>query len=876
MIAPFSWLKEYVDIDVSAEELKDKLFSCGFEVEELTYLGQGVENVVTGKILSTEKHPDADRLTVCQVDCGSHGKKQIVTAATNVYAGAIVPVALDNSSVKHEGGVQKIKTGKLRGVTSEGMFCSGEELGINNDFYDGAEIKGILILDDDTPLGEDIRPIVGIDDYLFDIAITANRPDCQCIYGIAREVAAVLKKPLKPLALSYNTVPTKKVITVDVKEPSLCGRYVGHYVDEVQIGVSPRAYRRRLALCGLRSVSNMVDITNYVLLELGQPMHAFDCDYLQGDAVMVRRAKDGERIKTLNGQEFTLNRSNLLIADGMRGVALAGIMGGENSEINDNTKAVFFEAAKFARDSVRKTSRALGLRSDSSARFEKGVDAYTPALAMDRALHLVEELGAGRVTSYRADSLKTELTPKTITTEYKKLNSLLGIKVPEDEVDAILERLGFEVKHSVFLFVAKNSANKAISFFNNLNCPINIKNEGKKFVIELSEKELDDLCNKSYNRIRREGKKLIVQVPNQWNDSNDYTEFKVICSDKKLTVTVPLWREDIDGYPDLAEEVIRMYGYEHIVPTFLTAATVTRGGYTDVQKKELAFKTALKEEGFFEACNYSFYSPKAFALFGLAEDAPERKAVKILNPIGEDLSVMRTFLAPSMLDNVVRNVRRGNTEGRLFELAKVYLAQKLPLEELPTEETHLVMAEWGGDFFDLKGAIENVAEVMGFELKFEKEKYPFLHDGISAALYTGDRKIGWMGQLHPAICEELALEKAPCLLELNYDALPEKGELRVQPLPAFPDVVRDIAFTVEESVTCEAAKSCILRAVKAVKKAELFDVYRGVQVGKNKKSMAFRLTFAAEGDKPLVPETVEGYFKKILNALNHQVGAELR
>lgn len=794
MIAPLSWLKEYVDIEVTAEELQDKLFSCGFEVEELTYLGKGVENVVTGKILSTEKHPDADRLTVCQVDCGSHGNKQIVTAATNVFAGAIVPVALDNSTVKHEGGIQKIKTGKLRGVTSEGMFCSGEELGINNDFYDGAEVNGILILDNDTPLGEDIRPVVGIDDYLFDIAVTANRPDCQCILGMAREVAAALKKPFKAPDLSYKTYPTDQKITVEVKEPALCPRYMGHYVDEVKIGVSPRFLRRRLALCGLRSVSNMVDITNYVLLEMGQPMHAFDYNFLQGEKIIVRRAEEGEKITTLDGREFTLNPSNLLIADGERGVALAGVMGGLNSEIKDTTKAVFFEAAKFARDSVRKTSRSLGIRSDSSAKFEKGVDAYTTALALDRALHLVEELGAGKVTSYRTDSLKEKLVPKTIKTEYAKINGLLGIEVPEAKVNEILNSLGFVVTSA----------------------------------------------------------------------------------GKKLSVEVPLWREDVDGYPDLAEEVIRLYGYEHIEPTFLKEATVTRGGYTAEEKRELALKNALKEEGFFEACNYSFYSPKAFNLFRLSEDAPERNAVKILNPIGEDLSVMRTFLAPSMLDNVVRNVRRGNAEGRLFELAKVYLAKSLPLEELPEERLRLVMAEWGGDFFDLKGAIEDVAEAMGFQLKFEKEQKPFLHPGISAAILSGDKKIGWIGELHPSISEELALEKAPCILELDYDGLPQKRELRVEALPAFPDVVRDIAFTVDERVTCAQAEECILRAVKAVKKAELFDVYRGLQVGKNKKSLAFRLTFASEADKALAPETVDGYFKKILGALNAKLGAELR
>lgn len=794
MIAPLSWLKEYVDIKVSAEELKEKLFSCGFEVEELTYLGKDVENVVTGKILSTEKHPDADRLTVCKVDCGAHGEKQIVTAATNIFAGAVVPIALDNSIVKHEGGVQKIKMGKLRGVVSEGMFCSGEELGINDDYYEGAEVNGILILDSDTPIGVDIRPVVGIDDYLFDIAVTANRPDCQCIFGIAREVAAVLNAPIKAPDCSYKTFSTNRKITVEVEEPALCPRYMGQCVDEVKIGVSPRALRRRLALCGLRSVSNIVDVTNYVLLEMGQPMHAFDYNYLKGGKIIVRRAKKGEKITTLDEKEFSLNETNLLIADGERGVALAGIMGGLNSEIKEDTKAVFFEAAKFARDSVRRTSRSLGIRSDSSARFEKGVDAYTTALALDRALHLVEELGAGKVTSYRADCAKEKPVPKVVETEYAKIDALLGIEVPEKEVNEILTRLGFTVKQA-----------------------------GKKFTAE-----------------------------------------------------VPLWREDVDGYPDLAEEVIRIYGYEHIESTFLNRARVTRGGYTAEQKRELAVKNALKEEGFFEACNYSFYSPKSFNLFRLSEDAPERKAVKILNPIGEDLSVMRTFLAPSMLDNVVRNVRRGNTEGRLFELAKTYVAKELPLTELPEERTRLVMAEWGGGFFDLKGALEGVAEALGFTLKFEKEGKPFLHPGISAAIFSGDKKIGWIGELHPSLCEELALEKAPCMLELDFEALPLKKPLRVEPLPAFPDITRDIAFTVEESVTSAQAEECILHAVKAVKKAELFDVYRGLQVGKNKKSMAFRLTFAAESDKAVSPETVDGYFKKILGALQAKLGAELR
>ena len=797
MVVPFSWLKDYVDIDISAEELQEKLFSCGFEVESLTYLGKDVTNVVTGRITKTEKHPDADRLTVCTVDCGAHGVKQICTAATNVFEGAIVPCALDGATVLHEGGIQKIKTGKLRGVVSEGMFCSGEELGITDDYYEGAEVYGILILDEDTPVGVDIRPVVGIDDYLFDIAVTANRPDCQSVFGMAREVAAILKKPLKMPATDYTAAETDVCIPVTVEEPTLCPRYVGHYVADVKIGTSPRWMRRRLALCGLRSVSDVVDITNFVLLELGQPMHAFDRDYLAGGRIVVRRARAGEKIVTLDEKEFTLTPENLLICDGEKGVALAGIMGGLNSEIKPDTKAVFFEAAKFARDSVRKTSRALGQRSDSSARFEKGVDAYTCAFAMDRALHLVQELGCGTPTRYRADANAESLEPKTIETTYRKIDDLLGIGVPHDEMRAILERLGFGV----------------------------------------TEKE------------------------------------------GGMSVTVPLWRDDVDGYPDLAEEIIRSYGYEHIVPTFLAAATVTRGGLTEAQKQEAKCKSVLAGEGYMEACNYSFYSPKDLDLLRLPADAPERGAIRILNPIGEDLSVMRTILAPSMIANVVRNVRRGNDAGRIFELANVYLPEELPLRELPAERKHLVLALWGeGDFFDVKGAVEAFAEAFGLRLAFERAEKPFLHPGVTAAVKMGEKEVGWLGELHPAIAAELALEKKVYLAELDYAAMERKfaADITYKPIPKFPAVVRDLAVVVDEDVTCAQLTDCILRACKAAKKAELFDVFRGPRLGVGKKSMAFHITFVPEGDKPLTPENVDAFFKKIVAALGKNCNAELR
>ncbi len=800
MKVPYSWLKEYVDIEISAGELQEKLFSCGFEVEELIYLGKGVEKVAVGKILACEKHPDADRLTVCKVDCGEYGVKQIVTAATNVFEGALVPCALDGASVLHEGGVQKIKAGKLRGVLSEGMFCSGEELGITDDYYPGAEVYGILILSpEDAKPGEDIRPVVGIDDYIFDIAVTANRPDCMSVLGIAREVAAVLKKPLRYPDFTYTAAKTGVKIGVEVEEPKLCPRYVGYYVKDVKIGPSPLWMRRRLAKLGIRGISNMVDITNYVLLEIGQPMHAFDRNFLQGDKIVVRCAKNGEKIVTLDEKEFALSPENLLICDGERPVALAGVMGGLNSEIKETTSEVFFEAASFARDSVRKTSRALGQRSDSSARFEKGVDPlWTPKAGMARALHLTEQLGCGKPTTYGADVLNAPAEERRVHTSYSALDGILGIHVPKEEVNGILSRLEFQI---------------------------------------------DDM-------------------------GSDFE------------VTVPPYRQDIEGWPDLAEEVIRMYGYGHIVPTFLEKATVTHGGLSPAQRTELRFKEVLAGQGYSEACTYSFYSPKDFDLLLLPEDAPERQAVKLLNPISEDLSVMRTFLLPSMLQNVVRNVRRGNESGKLFEVANVYLPKELPLKELPEERKKAVIALWGeGDFFDLKGAVEAVAEAFRVTLTYERGEVPYLHPGVTALVKCGEEAVGLIGELHPSVAKELALEKKAYFAELDYTLLSGKfTEGAYQPLPKFPDVQRDLAVVADEKTTCAELEACILRACKAVKKAELFDVYRDARIGAGKKSMAFRLTFAApEGaEKPLSPETLDGWFNKIVGNLKHVLGAELR
>ncbi len=811
MKAPFSWLKDYVDIDVSAQELAEKLFSCGFEVEELSYLGAKVNRVVVGEVKALTPHPDSDHMQICVVDCGEYGHDlQIVTGAPNVYVGMKTPCALDGSTVvesnpamleKNPDGIKKIKKGKLRGVESFGMLCSGEELGINDDFYPGAEVNGLLDLAKDAPVGEDIKKIVGLDDWIFDVSVTANRPDCQCILGIAREVAAVLNKPFKSPAVDYTARATSAApIEVEVSAPDLCPRYVGHFVEGVEGGVSPAWMRKRLALSDIRSISPIVDITNFVLLEMGQPMHAFDADDIGGRRIIVRRAEKGEKIVTLDEKEFTLTSDNLVICDGNKPVALAGIMGGLNSEIKSTTKNVFFESAKFARDNVRKTSRALGQSSDSSSRFEKGVDAYTNAYGMDRALHLIEELGCGTVTDMRRDVCAVDLAPRVMTASVAKINALLGIVVPNEEILSILTRLNFQ---------------------------------------------------------------------------------PVIDGDV-LTVVIPGYRDDVDGYPDLAEEIIRMYGYEHIVPTFLDAARVTGGGLNDEQKKELHLKNVLRTQGFSEAYNYSFYSPKDFDLTRLPEDAEERNAVRILNPISEELSLMRTFLAPSMLMNAVRNIRRGNDEGRQFEVANIYIPRNTEASEQPDERKHVVLGIWGGknDFFDMKGAIERIGEVFHLSFTYERAEKTYLHPGVSAKVIFDGEVVGNIGELDPAIALSLGLDKKVYLGELDLKALEEKLDdgIRYKNLPKFPAALRDLALIADESLTCAQVEEVLMHSCKYVTEAKLFDVYRGGQVPEGKKSMAFTLTFTPDAgvEKAFTPEVLDGYVKKILNNLKFKLGIELR
>ena len=683
MLAPLSWLKEYVDIDVSPKELEEKLFSCGFEVEELIEVGKDISNVVVGYVKECEPIPDT-HLSLCKVDAGEHGEFQVCCGADNVHAGGKFPLALVGATVYATAkdhvtieGVMTIKKGKLRGYESQGMLCSGTELGLNEDLYPGAGYNGLLVLPEDAKAGADVKPILGLDDWIFDIAITANRPDCQSIYGIAREVAAVLGKECKEPALDYTETEVKKEgFTVNVEAQDICPRYIAHYVYDVEIKESPAWMRRRLALVGIGSISNVVDITNYVLKELGQPMHAFDYSYLEGNAINVRRAAEGEKITTLDEKEFTLNSNNLVICDGKKPVALAGIMGGLNSEILDTTKEVVFESAKFARDNIRKSSRALGQASDSSAMFAKGVYEYTTIMAMKRALHLIEELGCGKVSSTHVEvSTGNSVEPKEMTVSVKRVNGVLGIKVPDEEIVRILNNLNFAPKI-----------------------------------------EGDD-----------------------------------------LTIKIPPYREDMESYPDVAEEVIRMYGYDHVVPTFMPTAKVTLGGMNEKQKTELKIKNALCAAGAYEGIHYSFFSPSDLDLLRLPEDAPERKAIQLINPINIDLSLMRTTLAPQMIHAMARNQKRGILSGRIFELGSIFIPKDLPLTEYPDERETICVGVFGQEesFYTLKGFAQTVAKALNLTFTYEVSTRTFLHPYQTAEIFCEGTKVGYLGKVSYEITDEL-------------------------------------------------------------------------------------------------------------------------
>ena len=805
MLAPLSWLKEYVDIDVTPSELQEKLFSCGFEVEDLYEVGKDIHDVVVGLVKTCEPIPDT-HLHVCSVDAGSHGTFQVCCGADNVRAGKKFPLALVGAQVIMTGkdhvtveGVMTIKKGKLRGYESEGMLCSGVELGVTEDMYKGAGYNGLLELPDDAIVGEDVKPLLMLDDWIFDIAITANRPDCQSIYGIAREIAAVLNKEIKPLDLSFTEDGTKKEgFKVSVLAPELCPRYIAHYVHDITIKESPQWMKRRLALVGIGAINNVVDITNYILTELGQPMHAFDASFIEGNEIVVRRAGNGEKIVTLDEKEFELNDSNLVICDGKKPVALAGIMGGLNSEILDTTKDVMFEAAKFMRDNIRKSSRALGQSSDSSSMYAKGVYEYTTVIAMKRALHLIEELGCGKVSSTHEEvNSGNSIEPRELQVSIEKVNKVLGITVPTEDILRILKSLDF-----------------------------NPKADG-------------DL----------------------------------------LTLMIPAYREDMESYPDVAEEVIRMYGYDHVKSTFMPTAKVTMGGFNLQQRSTLKLKRALCGLGAYEGIHYSFFSPSDLDLLRLSDDAKERQAIKLINPINIDLSLMRTTLAPQMIRAMARNQKRDLLEGRIFEIGNAFIPKSLPLTEYPDERETLCVGIFGEEesFYKLKGFAKIVADCFDLKFTYEAATKPFLHPYQTAEIFCNDEKIGYLGKVSYEIMDDLDMRVPSFVMELDLSLLSKyyANEQKFIPLPKFAIEKRDFAFVVDKDVSCAAIENGIKEACKYVTDVKLFDVYEGLKLGLNKRSMAFSVVFTPQNEE-FNDEKIEGYVKKILKNLEAKLGVTLR
>ncbi len=804
MLVPLSWLKDYVDIDVSPDVLEEKLFSCGFEVEEKYEVGHDISKVVVG-LVKTCDAIEGTHLHLCTVDAGEHGTLQICCGADNVKAGGKFPLALVGATVYATAkdhvtveGVMTINAGKLRGYDSFGMLCSGVEIGVTEDMYPGAGYNGLLVLPDDAVPGSDVKPILGLDDWIFDVSITANRPDCQSIFGLAREVAAVLEKPLKTPALDYTETDVKKDFKVTVEAQDICPRYTAHYVYDVKIGESPAWMKRRLALVGCNSISNMVDITNYVLKELGQPMHAFDYAYLEGDAINVRRAADGEKIVTLDEKEFELNSNNLVICDGKKPVALAGIMGGLNSEILDTTSAVMFESAKFERDNIRKSSKALGQVSDSSARFSKGVDEYTTVMALKRALHLVEELGCGKISSTGFDvNTGNSIEPFELKASVAKVNGVLGIKVPDADIVRICTNL----------------------------------------------------------------------------------DFKPELNGDELTLHIPAYREDMATYQDVAEEVIRMYGYDHIVPTFIPTAQVTSGGYNLRQKTELKIKNALCAQGAFEGVHYSFFSPSDLDMLRLPADAPERHAIQLINPINKDLSLMRTTLAPQMITAMARNQKNAILEGRIFEMGNKFIAKDLPLKEYPDERETIAIGVFGDkeDFFSLKGLVDAVAAALDITFEYEASPKPFLHPYRTAKVLCDGVEIGYLGQVLYEIRDELDMRVDSYVAEIDLKALTKYygKERKFIPLPKYAVEKRDFCFVMDKALTCAQVENAIKESCEYITDIELFDLYEGAQLGADKKSMAFSVVFTPQ-DEEFTQEKIDGFVENILKNLSDKYGAVLR
>ena len=784
MNVSYKWLRQYTPVDVDEKTFVHEMCMTGTEVTGYEKSSDIIKNCVVGKILDIQKHENADKLVVCQVDVGKDSPIQIVTAATNVFVGAVVPVALDGSTLF--GGIN-IKKGKLRGVLSDGMFCSVAELGLTVADYDGAIEDGILILKDDTPIGEDICSALGLDDTVFIADIATNRPDCLSIRGIAREAAVTFDKPyiVETPSVKGEGVDVNDYLTVTVDDPELCPRYSARVVTDIKIAPSPKWMVERLRSCGIRSINNIVDITNYVMLEYGQPMHAFDYSCLKGGKINVRRAKDDEKTVTLDGQERTLASDMLVIADAERAVAVAGIMGGENSEIKDTTEMIVFESANFDGPTVRKGAKGLGMRTDASALFEKRLDPQMTVEALDRACELVEMLGAGKVSKNYIDVDNSDKTLKKIEFDVDWINHYVDIDMSDAEMKRVFTALGMTV------------------------------------------------------------------------DGN--------------TVTVPSFRSDIESKYDLSEEAARIYGYDKI-PAKDFRAEIRTGGLTERQKFDKKTGILMRACGYTEIMTFSFVSPKSLDKICLPADHALRKCLKIMNPLGEDTSVMRTTGLPSLLEVAARNYSFRAERAALYELATVYIPAESETE-LPEEKKILTAGIYGDgvDFFTVKGAVQQVlAQLHINKVKFKPcADAPSYHPGRTACVYSGDTYLGIVGQLHPTVAKNYGINTEVYAFEFDMNSLYDcrGGVSEYKPVPKYPAVTRDLSLVCKNEVYSGDIEEKIKKAGRPLLESiKVFDVYTGLQVAHGYKSIAYALVLRSP-DHTLGDEEIDAAMKKIISVL---------
>ena len=782
-----SWLNKYVDIDVPVEELCEKMIRSGFEVESIVDLSESMKNVVVGKVVAMEKHPDSDHLWVCQVNIGAKEPVQIITGAQNVFVGATVPAALHNSYLPDGTHITK---GKLRGLPSNGMLCSGEELGLKSGDFPGCDVYGIMIMDDAYVAGTDMREILHLDDYIIDFKITANRPDCNCVMGVAREAAVALGKDFREPtpAFKTNTENINDYISLRVEDYELCPRYMGRAVRNLRIKESPDWMKQCLKAAGMRPINNIVDITNYVLLETGHPMHAFDLRDIRGNEIIVRRAKNGETITTLDDKAHTLTDEMLVIADAEGPSCIAGIMGGLNSEIKEDTKDLFFECAKFRRDNVRRTARTLGMRTEASARFERGVDIIGVEYAMNRALQLIEELDAGDIVDGVIDLHDGLPAPRVLTVPAKRVNDLLGIEVPFDTI---------------------------VNILNLLNVDTTI-------------------------------------------------------TDGILTCHIPSHRDDIEGAADLSEEIMRIYGCEHIVSTPMRG-NIVRGKKLPERIKMDKVKRTLIAREMREISTYSFISSKAVDSLRLSADDKRRQAVTLLNPLGEEYSTMRTQLVTSMLTVLQTNISRKIPAARFFEVSKRFVPKSLPLTEQPLEIPTLSLGLYGADedFFTLKGIIESLFDTFGVTVEYAASNEPFLHPGRQASAFIGENAISVFGEVHPDVVAEYDIDSRVYVAEIDLQALftVESPRIIYKALPRFPAVERDLALLCDVNKPVAEIERIIRKAGgKILDSVALFDVYQGAQIEAGKKSVAYSLKFRSP-DRTLSDEDIDPVLTKIFKKL---------